>query len=59
MNRLHRKFGWSVPVALAVAAPLALYPQRAICALAGAIDWIAGDRLGSVVALANALTLLP
>jgi hypothetical protein len=59
MNSVHRKLGWSVPVAGIIAVPLALFPQRAICAIVGAIDWIAGERLGSVVALANALTLLP
>jgi hypothetical protein len=59
MSEFRKKLGWSLPVAVTVVAPFALVPQRAMCAIAEAIDWVGNDRVASLLAVTNALTLVP
>jgi len=59
MSEQTKKFRWSLPIAAGIVAPLAMMPQRVVCAIQGAIDWVGDDRLGSIAAATNALMLLP
>jgi hypothetical protein len=59
MRKFNKKLSWSLPVAVAAVAPFALVPQRAMCAISEAIDWVGNDRVGSLLAVTNALTLVP
>jgi len=59
MSQVSKKIRWSLPIAAGIMAPLALMPQRALCAIQEAIDWVGNDRLGSIAAATNALMLLP
>jgi len=59
MSQFKKKLSWSLPVAVAAAAPFALVPQRAMCAILEAIDWVGDDRVASLLAATNALTLVP
>ena len=58
MSHARRRFRWSIPVAGALAAPVALYPQETLRALAGVIEWIETGRLSALLATSNALTLV-
>jgi len=58
MNRARRQFRWFIPVAGALAAPVVLYPQETVRALAGVIEWIETGRLSALLATSNALTLV-
>ncbi len=58
MSHARRQFKWSVPVAGVLAAPVVLYPQETMRALAGVIEWIETGRLSALLATSNALTLV-
>jgi hypothetical protein len=59
MTQFKKKLSWSLPVAVAAVAPFALVPQRAMCAILEAIDWVGNDSVASLLAVTNALTLVP
>ena len=59
MSPLNKTLNWSLPLAAAAAAPLALLPERATSAILDALDWVGDDRIASLLAVTNALTLVP
>ena len=58
MTGLNKRLKWSVPVAAIAVAPFTLIPQQATCAVLDAIEWVGNDRVASLLAVTNALTLL-
>ena len=58
MTGLNKRLRWSLPVAITAAAPFTLLPQQATCAVLDAIEWVGNDRVTSLLAASNALTLL-